>query len=103
MEEACPPGLGRSLRARIAGGQGRVGDPVPKSGAKAHLRIRFQADMHYADGSTSLERSLTDEPPGLVFGGDFENQVTWFHGVQKQRPFRVTYVGDGRVAVDVVR
>ena len=79
------------------------GDPVANVGAKAHLRIQFQADMHYADGRSSLKRSVGDEPPRLVFGGDFENQVTWFYGAEKQRPFRVWYVGDGRVAVDVVR
>lgn len=79
------------------------GDPVANAGARAHLRIQFQADMHYADGRSSLERSVSDEPPDLVFGGDFENQVTWFYGAESQRPFRVFYVGDGRVAVDIVR
>ncbi len=79
------------------------GHPVANAGAKAHLRIQFQADMHYADGRSSLKRSVSDEPPDLVFGGDFENQVTWFYGAEKERPFRVLYVGDGRVAVDVVR
>ncbi len=79
------------------------GDPVANAGAKAHLRIQFQADMHYADGRSSLESSVSDEPPDLAFGGDFENQVTWFYGAQNQRPFRAFYVGDGRVAVDIVR
>ena len=78
------------------------GDPVANAGAKTHLRIRFHADMHYADGRSSLERSVPDEPPDLVFGGDFENQVTWFYGASRPRPFRAQYVGDGRVAVDIV-
>jgi len=79
------------------------GDPVANAGAKAHLRIQFQADMHYADGSKSLKGSVTDAAPDLVFGGDFENQVNWFYGAEKERPFRVSYVGAGRVAVDIVR
>ncbi|HEX2043629.1 MAG TPA: hypothetical protein VHF24_13430 [Acidimicrobiales bacterium] len=79
------------------------GDPVPNAGAAAHLRIAFDADMHYADGRSSLERSVNDFPMDLVFGGDFENRVTWFYGAAKQLPFRVEYVGDGRVAVDIVR
>jgi hypothetical protein len=79
------------------------GEPVANSGAKAHLRIRFQADMHYADGRSSLGRSVDDETLDMVFGGDFENQVNWFYGAGKKQPFRVFYVGDGRVAVDVVR
>jgi hypothetical protein len=79
------------------------GEPVVNSGAAAHLRIVFHADMHYADGRSSLERSVNDEPPDLVFAGDFENRVTWFYGAARQLPFRVEYVGDGRVAVDIVR
>ncbi len=79
------------------------GDPVANAGARAHLRIQFSADMHTADGRSSLERSVSDEPPDLVFGGDFENQVTWFYGAAKEQPFRVFYVGEGRVAVDIVR
>ncbi len=79
------------------------GEPVANSGAKAHLRIRFQADMHYADGRSSLRRSVDDETLDMVFGGDFENQVNWFYGAEKKQPFRVFYVGDGRVALDVVR
>ncbi len=79
------------------------GDPVANSGAAAHLRIVFHADMHYADGRSSLERSINDFPYDLVFAGDFENRVTWVYGAPKERPFRVEYVGDGRVAVDIVR
>ena len=79
------------------------GDPVANAGAAAHLRIVFHADMHYADGRSSLESSVSDEPPDLVFAGDFENRVTWFYGAARQLPFRVEYVGDGRVAVDIVR
>ncbi|HEV3401466.1 MAG TPA: hypothetical protein VG078_06550 [Acidimicrobiales bacterium] len=79
------------------------GDPVANSGAAAHLRIVFHADMHYADGRSSLERSINDFPYDLVFAGDFENRVTWIYGAARERPFRVEYVGDGRVAVDIVR
>lgn len=79
------------------------GDPVANVGAKSHLRIRFQADMHYADGRSSLVDSVTDEPPDLVFGGDFEHQVNWFYGASQERPFRVIYVDGGRVAVDIIR
>ncbi|HEX2274255.1 MAG TPA: hypothetical protein VHG90_10325 [Acidimicrobiales bacterium] len=79
------------------------GEPVVNAGAAAHLRIVFHADMHYADGRSSLERSINDFPYDLVFAGDFENRVTWFYGAAKQLPFRVEYVGDGRVAVDIVR
>lgn len=79
------------------------GEPVGNAGAKAHLRIRFDADMHYTDGRSSLTQSVNDESPDLVFAGDFENRVTWFYGAAAEQPFRVTWVGDGRVAVDVVR
>lgn len=79
------------------------GEPVANSGAAAHLRIVFHADMHDGQGRSTLERSVNDEPPDLVFAGDFENRVTWFYGAAKQLPFRVEYVGDGRVAVDIVR
>ena len=79
------------------------GEPVVNAGANAHLRMVFTADMHYADGRNALTRSVNDEPPDLAFGGDFENRVSWFYGAQSQRPFRVTYVGQGRVAVDIVR
>jgi len=84
------------------------GDPVANAGANAHLRIQFQADMHYADGSKSLEGSVTDAAPDLAFGGDLENQVNWFygaefHGAEKKRPFRGSYVGGGGLAVDIMR
>ena len=77
------------------------GEPVANAGANTHLRIRFDADMHYADGRSSLERSVGDEPQDLVFGGDFENRVTWFYGAVRERPFRAQYVGDRRVALDI--
>jgi hypothetical protein len=77
------------------------GDPVANAGANAHLRILFDADMHYADGRSSLERSVNDEPPDLVFAGDFENRVTWFYGTDRERPFRVVYLAEGRVVVDI--
>lgn len=79
------------------------GEPVVNVGANAHLRIAFTADMHYADGRSALTTSVNDEPPDLAFGGDFENRVSWFYGARSQRPFRVTYVDQGRVAVDIVR
>jgi len=77
------------------------GEPVVNVGAEAHLKIRFEADMHDSVGHSSLQSSVGDED-ALVFGGDFEHRVTWFYGSDAQRPFRVEYVGDGRVLVDVV-
>ncbi|MDQ6798923.1 MAG: hypothetical protein M3011_13075 [Actinomycetota bacterium] len=77
------------------------GDPVYNAGAKAHLKVRFEADMHDTDGHSTLTSSFGDEE-GMVFGGDFEGRVTWFYGSDAERPFRVMYVGEGRVAVDVV-
>ncbi len=79
------------------------GEPVANSGARAHLRIRYDADMHDSEGRSTLQRSVGDDTLELVFGGDFENRVTWFYGADKKQPFRVFYVGEGRVAVDVVR
>ncbi len=77
------------------------GAPVANAGSRAHLRIVFGAAMHDAEGRSTLERSVGDDPPDLVFAGDFEGQVTWFFGAAQERPFRVFYVGDGRVAVDI--
>jgi len=77
------------------------GEPVVNVGANAHLKIRFEADMHHSVGHSSLQSSVGDED-ALVFGGDFESRVTWFYGADAERPFRVMYVGDGRVVVDVV-
>lgn len=101
-KEARPPWDVRYVPASEAVMDGS-GDPVANRGAKSHLRIKFQADMHYGDGSKSLRGPVTDQAPDLVFGGDFENQVNWFHGADKERPFRVSYVGGGRVAVDIGR
>ncbi len=81
--------------------QDGFGEPVVNVGAGAHLKIRFEADMHHSVGHSSLQSSVDDED-ALVFGGDFEHRVTWFYGSDAQRPFRVEYVGDGRVVVDVV-
>ncbi len=78
------------------------GQPVPNAGAHAHLRIRFDANMHDgAEGQNTLQASVSDDD-ALVFGGDFEGHVRWFYGAPSERPFRVFYAGDGRVAVDVV-
>ncbi len=78
------------------------GAPVVNVGANAHLKIRFDANMHDgAEGQNTLQSSVSDED-ALAFGGDFEGRVTWFYGSEHQRPFRVIWVGDGRVAVDIV-
>jgi hypothetical protein len=79
------------------------GQPVVNAGNRYHLRILFHADMHDGDGHSTLAGSVGDDPPDMVFAGDFENQVTWFYGAEQQRPFRVEYVDAGRVAVDIVR
>lgn len=65
------------------------------------LRIHFKASMHPLDGRNSLRRSVGDED-ALVFGGDFEGNVNWFLTVPTKTPFRVVYLGAGRVAVDVI-
>jgi len=79
------------------------GAPVVNVGANTHLKIRFDANMHDgADGQNTLQSSVSDED-ALAFGGDFEGRVTWFYGSDSGRPFRVIWVGDGRVAVDIVR
>lgn len=78
------------------------GKPVVNVGAPAHLRIRFDANMHDgAEGQNTLQTSVSDED-ALAFGGDFEGQVRWFYGSDRERPFRVFYAGDGRVVVDIV-
>ena len=76
------------------------GDPVPVGGA-VHLRIRFDgAAAHYDDGSASIRYGLDAHSP-LAFGGDFEGRVVWFLGLDREQPFRVSYVEPGKVAVDV--
>ncbi len=78
------------------------GAPAVNVGANAHLKIRFDANMHDgAEGQNTLQTSVSDED-ALAFGGDFEGRVTWFYGSDGERPFRVFWVGDGRVAVDIV-
>ena len=78
------------------------GDPVANVGSEAHLRIRFEANMHDgAEGQNTLQTSVSDTD-ALDFGSDYEGRVTWFYGSRSERPFRVFYVGDGRVAVDIV-
>ena len=76
------------------------GDPVPVGGA-VHLRIRFDgAAAHYEDGSSSIRYGLDAHAP-LAFGGDFEGRVTWFLGLEREQPFRVSFVAPDKVAVDV--
>ncbi|MDQ4130720.1 MAG: hypothetical protein M3133_07015 [Actinomycetota bacterium] len=76
------------------------GDPPPVGGA-VYLRIRFEgAAAHYDDGSPSIRYGLDAHSP-LGFGGDFEGRVTWFLGLDNERPFRVLFIENNRVAVDV--
>jgi len=77
------------------------GIPVSNAGAKAHLRISFKANMRDNDGDSTIQDSVSLDDP-LVFGGDFEGHILWYFGADAERPFRVEYVGDGRVAVDIV-
>ena len=78
-----------------------TGFPVTVEGA-AVLRITFQhAWMHWDDGSTSL-RHPPDAYQRLRFGGDFEGYVTWFLGVDGERPFRAFFAHGDKVVVDVV-
>ena len=78
------------------------GSTVSVGGASV-LRIQFKgAAMHWEDGRSSLKRSVPDDD-ALSFGGDFEGQVTWFLGREQKSPFRTVFLGQGRVAVDVVR
>lgn len=76
------------------------GDPVPVGGA-VHLRIRFDgAAAHYDDGSSSIRYGLDAHAP-LAFGGDFEGRVVWFLGLDREQPFRVSFVETNKVVVDV--
>jgi hypothetical protein len=76
------------------------GDPPPVGGA-VYLRIRFDgAAAHYEDGSSSIRYGLDAHAP-LGFGGDFEGRVTWFLGLEREQPFRVSFVAPDKVALDV--
>ena len=76
------------------------GDPIPVGGA-VRLRIRFDGSAaHYEDGSSSIRYGLDAHSP-LAFGGDFEGRVAWFLGLERERPFRVSFVEPNRVVVDV--
>lgn len=76
------------------------GDPVPVGGA-VHLRIRFDgAAAHNEDGSSSIRYGLDAHAP-LAFGGDFEGRVAWFLGLEREQPFRVSFVENNKVVVDV--
>src|SRR5262249_39308533 len=69
----------------------------------ATLKVVFQhTAMHGEDGKDSLLQPAPKDP-ALAFGGDFEGSVTWYIGADELRPFRVLSLGDGAVAVDVVR
>ncbi|HEX2192297.1 MAG TPA: hypothetical protein VHH09_03810 [Acidimicrobiales bacterium] len=77
------------------------GDPPPVGGA-VYLRIRFDgAAAHYEDGSSSIRYGLDAHSP-LGFGGDFEGRVTWFLGLEREQPFKVSFVENNKVVVDVV-
>ena len=77
------------------------GDPPPVGGA-VYLRIRFDgAAAHYEDGTPSIRYGVDAHAP-LGFGGDFEGRVTWFLGLDDRQPFRVLFVENNKVAVDVV-
>ena len=76
------------------------GDPPPVGGA-VYLRIRFDgAAAHYGDGSPSIRYGLDAHAP-LGFGGDFEGRVTWFLGLEGERAFKVFFVENNKVVVDV--
>ncbi len=77
------------------------GFPVRVEGA-AVLRIAFEgAAMHWEDGSVSLRHSR-DAYDRLRLGGDFEGYVTWFLGLDGERPFRAFSTDAGTIVVDVV-
>lgn len=77
------------------------GDPPPVGGA-VYLRIRFDgAAAHYEDGTSSIRYGLDAHSP-LGFGGDFEGRVTWFLGLEREQPFKVSFVDNNKVVVDVV-
>jgi hypothetical protein len=77
------------------------GDPPPVGGA-VYLRIRFDgAAAHYADGTPSIRYGLDAHAP-LGFGGDFEGRVTWFLGLEHEQPFKLSFVDNNKVVVDVV-
>ncbi len=77
------------------------GDPPPVGGA-VYLRIRFDgAAAHYDDGTPSISYGVDAHAP-LGFGGDFEGHVTWFMGMDHEQPFRVSFVENNKVVVDLV-
>ena len=78
------------------------GEPPPVGGA-VYLRIRFDgAAAHYEDGRSSIRYGLDAHSP-LGFGGDFEGRVTWFLGLEREQPFRVSFVANNKVVVDVAQ
>jgi hypothetical protein len=73
------------------------GAPVAREGAAA-LRISFTgAPMGDEDCGEQVVL-----PDGFAFGGDYEGHVTWFLGLDGQRPFRAFFTGTRTVNIDVV-
>lgn len=76
------------------------GHPVPVEGA-AVLEITFEgASLQRRDGSVPLQGPL--DLYDLRFGGAFEGYITWFLGLEEERPFRAFSTGGDKVVVDVV-
>lgn len=76
------------------------GHPVPVEGA-AVLEITFEgASLQRRDGSIPLQGPL--DLYDLRFGGAFEGYVTWFLGLDGERPFRAFSTDGDKVVVDVV-
>jgi hypothetical protein len=76
-------------------------EAVELEGAAA-LRIVFRdVVMRRADGGETSTHPLPGDH-SLAFGGDFQGYVTWFLGVDGRRPFRVNFVKDEAVAVEIV-
>ncbi|MCA1675002.1 MAG: hypothetical protein LC799_23385 [Actinobacteria bacterium] len=95
------PGWDVRYVAQAEAVQDGSGDPPPVGGA-VYLRIRFDgAAAHYDDGTPSIRYGL-DAHSALGFGGDFEGHVTWFLGMERQQPFKLSFVETNKVVVDVV-
>ncbi len=76
------------------------GHPVPVEGA-AVLEITFEgASLQRRDGSIPLQGPL--DLYDLRFGGAFEGYITWFLGLEEERPFRAFFTDGDKVVVDVV-
>ena len=76
------------------------GHPVPVDGS-AVLEITFEgASLQWSDGSMSMQGPF--DLYDLTFGGAFEGYVTWFLGLDGERPFRAFSTDGDKVVVDVV-